>query len=282
MSEQLVYISDYFLEDVVGGAELNDYELCKLLATDGHDIKRIHSQHVTESFLQKNKNSKIILSNFTLLKSSIKDDIANNFHYVIYEHDHKYVRSRNPNDYADYIVPAEKIINFSLYKNAATVFCQSNFHKTIVKNNLKINNIFNLSGNLWSDKSLNLMQDLSSRTKKDKCSILDSSTPHKNTRKAVFFCKSKNYDYDLISASVPDDFLSLLSSNKRLVFFPQTPETLSRVCVEARMMGVELIVSKNVGAVHEEWISLKGETLVSFMKNKKTEIKNKVVSVLYE
>ena len=92
----------------------------------------------------------------------------------------------------------------------------------------------------------------------------------------------KNYDYVLISASAPDDFLSLLSSNKRLVFFPQTPETLSRVCVEARMMGVELIVSKNVGAVHEGWISLKGETLVSFMKNKKTEIKNKVVSVLYE
>ena len=69
-----------------------------------------------------------------------------------------------------------------------------------------------------------------------------------------------------------------MGSHKTFVFFPKTPETLSRVVVEARMMGMSVIVNKMIGATREEWYQQKGVTLVQTMRDKRTEIKNLVVN----
>ena len=46
------------------------------------------------------------------------------------------------------------------------------------------------------------------------------------------------------------------------MFFPKTPETLSRVIVESRMMGMSVITNNLVGATKEDWYALKGEELI--------------------
>ena len=65
-----------------------------------------------------------------------------------------------------------------------------------------------------------------------------------------------------------------------MVFFPQTPETLSRIVVEARMMGMAVLTNQNVGATKEPWFNLKGEPLVELMQNKRVEIPEFVKKVL--
>ena len=64
----------------------------------------------------------------------------------------------------------------------------------------------------------------------------------------------------------------MLSSNDKFIFLPKTPETLSRVVVEARMLGVKVLTNKNVGAVYEPWFAMKGEELIEFMINKRDVI----------
>ena len=73
-----------------------------------------------------------------------------------------------------------------------------------------------------------------------------------------------------------------MSSCQRLVFFPKTPETLSRVVVEVRMLGLKTITNKKIGAVHEPWFELKGIPLINFMKDKKIEIKNQILEIVNE
>ena len=63
-----------------------------------------------------------IVSNFINLHEDSKDYIEKNTDYVIYEHDHKYLKSRNPAMYEDYLAPEEEIINYNFYKSAKAVF----------------------------------------------------------------------------------------------------------------------------------------------------------------
>ena len=55
MSKKIVYINDFFLEDFVGGGELNDHELLAILDKD-YDVQKIRSNDVTIDFLKENIN----------------------------------------------------------------------------------------------------------------------------------------------------------------------------------------------------------------------------------
>jgi hypothetical protein len=51
------------------------------------------------------------------------------------------------------------------------------------------------------------------------------------------------------------------------MFLPQTPETFSRTCAEARMMNVQVIGNQNIGCLKEEWFKqYKGFELINYLK----------------
>lgn len=264
---KFIYIGDFFLSDIVGGGELNDHELCEILLA-----KKIRSHEITVDFLRAHREYKLIVSNFINLSENVKEYLMKKKDYIIYEHDHKYLKTRNPADYTDFTAPSSELINIDFYKESLTVFCQSSFHEDIVKKNTGLNNIRNVSGNLWSIDSLKFMKGLCCEIKKGKYSILDSVIPHKNTFETTFYCDKKGFEYDLISSQDYFTFLTLLSKNDKFIFLPKTPETLSRVVVEARMLGVKTITNKNIGATYEDWFCLKGEELIDYMFEKRTKI----------
>jgi len=269
--KKIIFIADYFLEHIVGGGELNNDELIKILKNKGYDIVEKQSRFITLNFLKSCKDSFVILSNFVEMPIMCREFLMD-MDYVIYEHDHKYLKSRNPATYRDFKAPPSELINYSLYKNASAVFCQSKFHKDIVQKNLDIDNVINVGGNLWSEQSLNVIEQVSKLEKKDCCSIMQSNISHKNTTEAIKYCNHKDMDYELVSDKSYFEFLRKLGSNTKFVFLPQTPETLSRVVVESRMMGCSVITNNLVGAASEEWFELKGNDLIDFMRKKKQEI----------
>ena len=106
---KIYYISDYFLSDIIGGGELNDYELCCELEKRSYRVNKIRSNQLNMNMLD--QTSIYIISNFINLNQQVKDYITNNCKYVIYEHDHKYLRSRNPALFKEYKAPKEEIVN---------------------------------------------------------------------------------------------------------------------------------------------------------------------------
>ena len=277
----IVYVADSMYPEFIGGGELNDYELCEILR-NSFNVTKISSPHLTVDFLSKNKNSFFILSNFLLLNTDCYDFILNNLKYVIYEHDHKYLKHRNPAEYDDYKAPRSEIVNLQLYKKAIAILCQSSFHKDIIQKNTSLQNVINLSGNLWSTVTLDVLEKNSVKQKRNLVSIMDSSNWHKNTSDAIAYCTVKKLNYELIQPAPYKRFLNNLSNNSKLVFFPKTPETLSRICVEARMMGMSVITNKNVGASYEQWFPLKGKEMINFMKNKRVEITQTIKDLISE
>ena len=279
---KIVYVSDFFLKEIVGGGELNDNEVLKNLSKRNVEITLFKSAELTVPILKNLGDNFFIVSNFCLLSKDCVDFLTQHCRYMIYEHDHKYLINRNPAAYPDYTAPQEKIINKDFYANAVSVFCQSSLHKEIVEKNLHIKNIYNVSGNFWSDEVLSMLERLSLTDKRDCVSIMNSNNWHKNTLETVKYCKLKKIPYDLIPSAPYDEFLFNLSKNKKLMFFPKTPETLSRICVEARMMNMSVIANKNVGATYEDWFSLKQGRLIEFMKNKKKDVTDHIVRIINE
>ena len=276
-----IFVADFFANEVPGGGELNNQELIEILRERGTHVLEVKSGRLTPDFISEcSKETKFIVANFVMLSEESKAMLENDREYIIYEHDHKYVRSRNPADYKNFIAPKSEIINFSFYKNAKAVLCQSRFHADIVESNLKLDNIISLGGNLWSEDSLETMLSMSRTDKKPTCAIMSSTNWHKNTGDAIKLCKAKQWDYDIIPPCSYIQFLTRLGESEKFVFLPRTPETLSRIAVEARMMGLSVIANNLVGAAKEDWFRLKGAELIEVMRNKRTEIPDIVTEIL--
>lgn len=276
---EIIFVADFFANQVLGGGELNNEELIQMLRADNHNVRTLNSHLVTPEFIENHSNNKFIIANFVGLKLSCIKALYNKS-YVIYEHDHKYLKTRDPGHFKDFIAPPEAIINYDFYKNANAVLCQSQFHRDIVYKNIHLDNLINLGGNLWSEESLDIMSTIAKQPKRDSYAVMQSHIKHKNTREAVIYCEHKELSYTLISSDNYKEFLKLLGAHKTLVFFPKTPETLSRVVVEARMMGMSVVVNKMIGATREEWYKQKGAVLIEIIRKKREEIKNTVLSAL--
>tara|TARA_R110000824_G_scaffold248837_9_gene437829 strand:- start:246 stop:1076 length:831 start_codon:yes stop_codon:yes gene_type:complete len=274
---KIVFIADFFANQVNGGGELNNSVLVDLLRLEGHEVSCINSHLVSEFNIL--SSDAIVVSNFINLSEQNKQTLQGK-KYVIYEHDHKYLRNRNPAMYKNFKAPSEAIVNYEFYKKAKAVFCQSKFHSDIIKKNLEMDNIVSVGGNLWAEDTLNSLRLLSKNKKSDRCSVMHSDIPHKGMDHAKFYCEKNNLEYDLIMPCGHSEFLKKLGANNTLVFFPKTPETLSRIIVEARMMNLKVVTNSLVGATSEPWFAEKGEKLVDIIENKRSEIPSMVLEAI--
>mgnify|MGYP003649829919 CR=1 FL=1 len=300
---KILFVADLFVEDGInGGGELNNEELIKILLERGHEVYKAHSSRLDVNAMPP-KEYKIILGNFLGLEFKVAKEIINNYsffiisnfinlsmpsrsilknlNYLIYEHDHKYLKTRDPSPFKNFKAPQNMLVNQDLYKNAKAILCQSKLHKEVIEKNLLLSNIINLSGNLWSEETLKHVEDIatSQEEKSDKCSIMYSNFPNKNVEGSIKYCKIKELEYDKIMPCGHQEFLDKLNKNKSLVFFPKTLETLSRIVIEARMMNCRVITNKMIGATSEEWFKLKGKDLIKEMRNRRESIPNKVLEI---
>ncbi len=273
MTKEVFFIADFFADQVNGGGELNNEEAILLLQNRGYKVQKLLSQEVSLDTIDKNRDSRFIVANFIGLQEECKKKLVDDgCKYVIYEHDHKYLKTRDPSYFKGYLAPPDQVINREFYSNAKAVFCQSKLHKEVAEKNLKINNIQSLGGNLWSTEILHKISLLAKKKKNNKYSIWDSFNPIKATSETVAYCSSNKIPFNLVGNLPYESFLAKLSDNDTFIFLPKTLETLCRVVVEARMCGMKVITNKKVGATSEDWFKLKGNDLIDRMLKKREEI----------
>lgn len=269
-----IFLADEFYEyGSQGGAETCNYELINRLQLSGHKVTSMFTFFCSPAFVHAKLDHIYIIGNFLALTEEAKDFISNNAKYFIYEHDHKYIRMRDPSLFEDHLVPKEHIINQSFYKNAYKVVAQSQTHKEIIKKNLEIENV-EVGMNLWSAEHIeNLKKALDKSENKvyDAC-YMDHVFPQKNGEGALSYCKGNGWNTLKIPHGMPhNEFCEMLASSKRFVFFPQVLETLSRVSVEANCVNTEIVVNGNVSYQKEGWSNLRGEELIDYIVEKGKE-----------
>ena len=281
MDKKILLISDeeYSIKNN-GGAECNDYEIIKLLNSSGIkcDFLTTHEFNNKAGFI--NDYDLYIVSNFYFISENAKTFLYGK-KYIITEHDYKFVRERNPCFYPNLTVPPEKVVHLDFYRNAKFVLVQSDFQKQVFGRSVKLDNIINFSGNLWADDTLDLILSLSKTPKNGKAAILgEDDNGIKGRDVSIEFCKKVHLKYELLPKTDHQSFLNNLSKYSTYVFFPRSPETLSRVCIEARLMGLSVITSDYTAAVHEIFFDYESDKMIEYIKSKPNQIKKLILDLI--
>ena len=281
MDKKVLLISDeeYSIKNN-GGAECNNHEIIKLLNSSGIkcDFLTTHEFNNKAGFI--NDYNLYIVSNFYFISESAKTFLYGK-KYIITEHDYKFVRERNPCFYPNLTVPPEKVVHLDFYRNAKFVLVQSNFQKEVFGRSVKLDNIINFSGNLWADDTLDLILSLSKTPKNGKAAILgEDDYGIKGRDISIEFCKKVHLKYELLPKTDHHSFLKNLSKYSTYVFFPRSPETLSRVSIEARLMGLSVITSDYTAAVHESFFDYESNKMIEYIKDKPKQILKLITDLL--
>lgn len=269
MSKKIIFISDFYYPEFVGGAELNDYSLItRLILSARVEVWKKKCSKVDISFMKENKDANFIVSNFATLSEECKDYLKDHCAYVIYEHDHKYLKERNPIFYDDFHAPKEELSDFYFYKHAKAVICLTQIAVDVFKKNTGLSNVVKIGASIWRDSDLQYINEIRKGQKKNCYAIMDDDNPVKKKRQCIEFCNKYGINYELIKDKDNQEFLRKLNEYEGLVFMTGHLETCCRIVVEAKMLGLKVITQKKlIGAASEDWYSLKGEELVSEMQN---------------
>jgi len=268
LKKQVVFIADFFKEDIVGGAEINDDTVMQFFAKNDLLFERKRSHEVLPEFVLKNTDKLFFISNFVNLSTSVKAILYNKCDYVLYEHDYKFLKSRNPINFPDFLAPKHEFTNVNFYKGAKKVICLCKMHMDIFEANLKLDNLVNVHCSMFTDELLDYLVSLSEGEKNGKYAVIKSNNPTKRMDLALSFCKQGNLPFEVIGANDNKEFLKIMSQFEKLVVTSGHPEPTPRTVVEAKIMNCKIVGQKHlIGVASEYWFHLNGKELAEEIRN---------------
>jgi GT2 family glycosyltransferase len=275
----IILVADVFVDAVPqGGAEIVNDLLSKSLKEKGFEVLEVEACRLDTSFIEKHSDHLFIVAGIMSLPPD--PDIYKtllNTTYLVYEHDHKYVNDRNPAIFPNFKAPESQLRFVDLYENAEAVICQSSMHRDILSLNLpNCNKVISAGGSLWSEDFISFVELSLSRStdRANKAAIIRSANEIKGQHKAEQYCLQNNLDYDLVSAPDPKSLFELLKQYEYFVFLPKTPETFSRIFMEAKLAGCKIITNSLVGAVNENYTYDNPHILLEEVKKARESIVN--------
>ena len=257
-----------------GGAEQDDAIILRELGIP-------YERMLCGAFSESDPDKFYLIGNFTALTDMAKASLFAMGNYTIYEHDYKFHPSRNPMAFKDLVVPREERTNIKFYECARKVICVGHMQAHIFSKNDISKNVVVTGGSFWSDKELDyidfLREDRKKKGLKESVALHSNHAPLKGPEVIKKFLELQGKSYEFIERLPHEEFLYKLSRHTSFGFFPLTPETCSRVIVEAKMMEMELIVRGFIGATYEPWYQLNGKELIKYCR---TEMKNTALKVI--
>lgn len=274
---QVVFVSDFFVEQYIGGAELT---MEAIIDASPYRVAKIQCSKLTRELVEKYKDTvHWVLVNYTGLHKDVLIDIANDCNYSIIECDYKYCRYRSShlhvlNEQTTCMCHTDYQGKFTkgLFKRASTVWFMSQeqldeyctyFPVMKTWTHLKV------QGSTWTSEHLDKLLALGATSKKEnKWAVLSGASWIKNQTFVENHLKQKSVDYDLIGNLPYEHFVEKLSQYKGLCFIPAGLDTCPRIVIEAKIMGLELELGELVQIKNETWLSQSPQDLVSYLKNK--------------
>ncbi len=260
------FVSDFFKDDLLGGGEINDNNLINHLQSSC-EVRKFHSRAVKIDDL--NGLDSIIVANFTMLSPEVMRYLVEDREYLIYEHDHKYVSTRDPSKFNKFQIPKSKIVNKPFYENAVCTVVLSNICAEVLGETIPKALVYNIGCSLWSDETFDLLSKINKNEDREGLCIMKNMNPTKNYFNTLQYCKDKGLDYGEIEPAGQTEFLTQMAKYKKLLFIPTVLETFSRLCAEAKMLNLDVMTNSSlIGFFSEEYSNLKGDELIECMKEK--------------
>ena len=256
----VVFVSDLFVKDYVGGGELSTQTL---IESSLLPVAQINSQHLTVEMMRKYKDAFWIFGNFSQLMLECIVYAIKNLSYAIVEYDYKYCQYRSPEKHIE-VAGTCDCVNSQISKtvtmfmlHSKAVFWMSHNQKQVYMDKFpfleKANN--HVLSSLFTHQTLNYINSLKNMPKNNKYLIIDSNSWIKGTQQCVLYAKQNNLEYELVGGLEYKEVLSKLAESKGIIFLPKGGDTCPRFTIEAKILGCDLILNENVQHKDEEWFA---------------------------
>lgn len=281
---KVIFVSDLFVEDYIGGAELTSEAL---MAKSPHRVFKLHSQSLTIDMLQKNLDKYWILCNFTQVDSRVleylvaRDDVR----YSVVEYDYKYcvfrsevLHQKQTNGPCDCPLRPHAMLVEKLYSKAQHVFWMSERQKETFLNKLPSlcflkDDHHIVQSSTFEDSHLDFLLSVKNSTEKKfpikVWAIQGSQNWIKGTQDTVAWAAQQKLATRVLGNMAYEDFIRAMSSCHGLIFRPLDLDTCPRVVIEAKILGLELLLNDNVQHKDEAWFKDKSpEDIVAYLRNR--------------
>ena len=261
--KKVAFISDYFINDLVGGAELTTNAIMQYGTERDFSIGAVHCAKITLNAVKNSKDDfHFIVCNFTQLQDEIKLFMIKNCSYSIVEYDYKICKYRSfelhqkiEGKPCDCETTLAGKLNSAFFGYAEKVWFMSKKQKNMIQEKMPVLKEKNCEvlNSVFSTGDLDFMHSIKDNEKNENYLILDSSSPVKPSTLGIDYAKSNNLKYELISNLPYHELLIKMSTSKGLIFLPVASDTCPRLVMEARMLGCDLILNEHVQHKDEPW-----------------------------
>ena len=276
---EYVFVSDFFVDEYVGGAELSLktlYDLCPSTLT------RLKTSDLDAETIEFFKDSKWVFGNMTHMSTEMLNNIANSeINYSFVEFDYKFCKHRNPALYKfiegeepnyNETVLGKVVENF--VNNAQSVFFMSEKQKELYASSLsglKNDNTYVLSS-IFDDEFFDVIDQLKDKDyarMPNSWLVLGSNSYIKGTAQSEKWCQDNNKDYRVIQNMPYIEVLQSFASSEGVCFLPTGEDTCPRFVIEAKLLGCQLQLNDYVQHKDEEWFNLPNDELEAYLRTRK-------------
>ena len=261
---KVVFVSDNFVEDYVGGAELTSEAL---IQSSPFLVFKLRSKEVTVKNLEQGHDKFWVFGNFSQMDYKLIPTIVANMKYSIVEYDYKFCRYRSPEKHLE-IEKTEcdcqdhvhgKLVS-ALYQGAKSLWWMSEtqmdlYHKRFPfladRPNVVLSSVFDEEFFL----NMKVLRSKYENNRSEKWIVIGSNSWVKGVSDAEDYCKENNLEYELVWGIPYQECLDKLASSKGLVFLPKGGDTCPRLVIEAKLLGCELVLNENVQHKNELWFN---------------------------
>jgi hypothetical protein len=287
---QIVFVQDFFLVDLVGGAELSMDALHRSAPVP---FAMVRASQLTQEMIETHQSCHWVFGNFAHLDPSlIQYFISSKISYSVFEHDYKFCRWRSVERHLsegkeECRCETEawgKLIE-SFYLNAKQVwFCSQRHMQRYFERfpSLKNSNCSVLSavfGDEFFHKIVPLIQTLPSR-KKSGWLTLESDAWIKGTNDAKRWLDDNRKSYSLIKGMTPDQVLESMAGAEGFVCLPRGADVSNRMVTEAKLLGCEIVANDNIQHVGESWLDYEPVNALRWLHNRRNVFWQRTLDII--
>jgi len=259
----VVFVSDLFTSDHVGGAEMTTDAL---IDSSPYNVFRLHSRDVSNETLEQGLNKFWVFGNFFGMDMRLLPTIISNIGYSILEYDYKYCKYRSPEKHqAAENKPCDcheqmhgKMISAFFYAAKSLWWMSQKQMRSYHEKFPFLGNIRNeVLSSVFDEKFFTSVSDLVKDNSHERSGwvVVGSNSWIKGVNESEKYCKENKLDYEVVWNVPYDDLLEKLSKSEGLVFLPNGNDTCPRLVIEAKLLGCNLTINDYVQHASEEWFS---------------------------
>lgn len=259
---EIIFVSDMFVENYVGGAELTTealIEKCPLA------YQKVLASKITVNLLEKGHNKHWIFGNFASMNQELIPTIVANMSYSVLEYDYKYCKYRSPEKHlfaekeqCDCDNSQHGKIISAFYYGAKSLYWMSEAQQSLYLEKFPFLDERNSTvlSSVFSDDFFVRVKELRSNSAESERKgwiVLGSNSWIKGAEQAEEWCKSQNHEYEVVWGVPYEELLEKLSKAEGFVYLPNGNDTCPRMVIEAKLLGCKLHLNDYVQHKDEEW-----------------------------